>query len=84
MNIFKWLLTKHTPKRTVNEEIDTMALNVTMTAADVAKIVNDNAEIQAAVIAKYFEANAPSLVISDLSTTTSTTTSTEATTEAAA
>lgn len=66
MNIIKWLLTKHTPKTPTNEETDTMALNITLTAADVAKIVNDNAEIKAAVIAKYFEDNAPELVISDL------------------
>ncbi|MFV5078300.1 hypothetical protein ACJ42O_017075 [Klebsiella pneumoniae] len=56
------------------------AITISLTIAEVAKIVNDNAEIKSAVIAKYFEANTPSLVISDLATTTST----EAATEAAA
>lgn len=42
------------------------AITISLTIADVAKIVNDNADIKAAVIAKYFETNAPELVIPDL------------------
>lgn len=42
------------------------AITISLTIADVAKIVNDDADIKAAVIAKYFEVNAPELVIPDL------------------
>lgn len=79
MNIIKWLLTKQQPRTNIKEP-DMTAITISLTIAEVAKIVNDNAEIKSAVIAKYFEANTPSLVISDLATTTST----EAATEAAA
>ncbi|AID90992.1 hypothetical protein AI2828V5_2094 [Klebsiella oxytoca] len=48
------------------KEPDMTAITISLTIADVAKIVNDNADIKAAVIAKYFETNAPELVIPDL------------------
>lgn len=44
------------------------AITISLTIADVEKIVNDNADIKQAVIAKYFETNAPELVIPDLPT----------------
>ncbi|EMH9466620.1 hypothetical protein ACQFG6_003022 [Klebsiella michiganensis] len=65
MNIIKWLLTKHQPKTNI-KELDMTAITISLTIADVAKIVNDNSDIKAAVIAKYLETNAPELVIPDL------------------
>lgn len=64
MKIIQWLLTKHVPK---SDKVKTdMTISVSLTIADVAKIVNDNPEIKAAVLAKHLEANAPELVIPDL------------------
>lgn len=65
MNIIKWLLTKHQLKTNIKEP-DMTTITISLTIADVAKIVNDNSDIKAAVIAKYFETNAPELVIPDL------------------
>lgn len=64
MKIIQWLLTKHIPK---SDKVKTdMTISVSLTIADVAKIVNDNPEIKAAVLAKHLEENAPELVIQDL------------------
>ncbi|UMR98808.1 hypothetical protein [Escherichia coli] len=43
-----------------------MAEAVTLTATEVAKLVNEHAELKAAVVAKWLEKNPPELTISDL------------------